>query len=247
MALTVLLGSLQAHDGHEGQKSRAQVCLGRGGEVTGGRRVRRGFRQELAPVGGIGVDVVEIGCSFTKKGGCEGGHGCMGQRGGPPCGESGCWRMVGACLARARARLVMKAAASSLHLPPTSIASTTKRQRYLPARRLGWPSRVRGETRVVSTTSCAPFQSGRPLAMTSIRRSSCWWGWLMLRSLTLALVVSRAPASLQMRAVARSSGPPRLRRTPDWAQAARWSPRRSRIRCGRSRGVVAVGGGEGSP
>ena len=36
----------------------------------------------LAPVDGIGVDVVEIGCSFTKKGGCEGGHGCS-QRGGP--------------------------------------------------------------------------------------------------------------------------------------------------------------------
>ena len=47
VALTVLLGSLKAHDGHEGQKSRAQVCLGRGGEATGGRRVRRGFRQEL--------------------------------------------------------------------------------------------------------------------------------------------------------------------------------------------------------
>ena len=63
--------------------------LRQGGEATGGRRVWRGFRQELAPVGGIGVDVVEIGCSFTKKGGCEGGHGCMGQRGGPSCGESG--------------------------------------------------------------------------------------------------------------------------------------------------------------
>ena len=92
LCMTVLLGSLQAHDwheGHEGQKSRAQVCLGRGGEATGGRRVWRGFRQELAPVDGIGVDVVEIGCSFTKKGGCEGGHGCMGQRSGPSCGESG--------------------------------------------------------------------------------------------------------------------------------------------------------------
>ena len=73
----------------------------------------------------------------------------------------------------------------------------------------------------------------------------------MLRSLTLVLVVTRAPASLQMRAVARSSGPARLRRTPDWAQAARWSPRGPECdgtgRCGRSRGVVAVGGGEGSP
>ena len=76
MALTVLLGILQAHDwheGHEGQTSRAQVCLGSGGEATGGRTVRRSFRQELAPVDGIGVDVVEVGCSFTQKGGCEGG------------------------------------------------------------------------------------------------------------------------------------------------------------------------------
>ena len=101
--MTVLLGSLQAHDwheGHEGQKSRAQVNLGRGGEVTGGRRVWRGFRQELAPVDGIGVDVVEIGCSFTKKGGCEGGHGCMCQRGGPSCGESGRYTLLedGGCL-----------------------------------------------------------------------------------------------------------------------------------------------------
>ena len=89
MVLTVLPGSLQAHSWHEGQKSRAQVCLGRGGKATGGRRVRRGCRQELAPVDGTGVGVLEIGCSFTKKGGCEGGHGCMGQRGGPTCGESG--------------------------------------------------------------------------------------------------------------------------------------------------------------
>ena len=34
-ALTVLLGSLQAHDGHERQKSRAQECLGRWGDSTG--------------------------------------------------------------------------------------------------------------------------------------------------------------------------------------------------------------------
>ena len=103
LGMTVLLGSLQAHDwheGHEGQKSRAQVSLGRGGEATGGRRVWRGFRQELAPVDGIGVDVVEIRCSFTKKGGCEGGHGCMCQRGGPSCGESGRYALLedGGCL-----------------------------------------------------------------------------------------------------------------------------------------------------
>ena len=32
-----------------------------------------------------------------------------------------CWRMAGAWRALARAKLLMKAAASSLHLPPTSI------------------------------------------------------------------------------------------------------------------------------
>ena len=26
---------------------------------------------------------------FAEEGGCEGGHGCMGGRGGPACGESG--------------------------------------------------------------------------------------------------------------------------------------------------------------
>ena len=102
VALNVVLGSLQAHDWHEGHEGQNQGpgMLRKGGEVTGGRRMRRGFREELAPVDGIGVDVVEIGCSFTKKGGCEGGHGCMGQRGGPTCGESGCNALLedGGCL-----------------------------------------------------------------------------------------------------------------------------------------------------
>ena len=40
-------------------------------------------------------------------------------------------------------------------------------------------------------------------------------------------MVTRAPASRHTLAAARSSGPPRLRSTPDWAQAARWSPRES--------------------
>ena len=55
-------GSLEADDRHEGQKSRARVCLGRSGISTGRRRVWRGFRQELAPVEKIGVNVVEIWC-----------------------------------------------------------------------------------------------------------------------------------------------------------------------------------------
>ena len=41
-----------------------------------------------------------------------------------------CWRMAGVWRALARAKLLMKAAAS-LHLPPALIASTTKRQRWL--------------------------------------------------------------------------------------------------------------------
>ena len=39
------------------QKVQGPGMLRKGGKATGGRRVRRGFRQELAPVDGIGVDV----------------------------------------------------------------------------------------------------------------------------------------------------------------------------------------------
>ena len=38
LALTVLLGNLQAHDWHEGQKPRAQVCLARWGKWTDWRK-----------------------------------------------------------------------------------------------------------------------------------------------------------------------------------------------------------------
>ena len=41
----------------------------------------------------------------------------------------------------------------------------------------------------------------------------------MLRSMILVLVVTRAGASLQILAAARSRGPPRLRKIPAWAQA----------------------------
>lgn len=144
-------------------------------------------------------------------------------------------------------KLLMKAADSSLHLPPTPIAALVVEKFWvrfffasagsckaapanLPARRLGRPSRVSGETSVVSSASWVPSHRGRPLAMTSMRPSSCrWWWWsLVLRSLTPMLVVTRAPA-LQMRAVARSSGLPWLWSILDWAQAARWSPKVSRV------------------
>ena len=42
-----------------------------------------------------GVNVVGIWCGFAEKGGCEGGHGCMDQRGVPTCAEQ---RFVGRTL-----------------------------------------------------------------------------------------------------------------------------------------------------
>ena len=66
--------------------------------------------------------------------------------------------------------------------------------------------------------------------MTSIRRSSTLDRFWMLRSASRVLVVTLAPPSLQMRAAALSRGPPLDRKTPDWAHAARWSPRGSRGR-----------------
>ena len=147
----------------------------------------------------------------------------------------------------------MKEVASWLHLPPTSNPKTTNLQRRLrrssgyvcsflrrasrraapakvPPRCLGTPSRVSGDTRVVSTASWFPPHKGRPLAMTSILLSSWRSRCSRLRSTRRVFVVTRAPASLHMRAAARSRAPPRARKSPDCAQAARWSPRGSRVR-----------------
>ena len=102
---------------------------------TGRRWVCLGFRQDLAPVGMIGFNVVNIWCGFAEKGGCEGVMAaCVRvavQRAVRAAATLG-WRMAGAWQALARAKLLMKAAAASwLHLPRTSIASITKRQRWL--------------------------------------------------------------------------------------------------------------------
>ena len=111
-----------------------------------------------------------------------------------------CWRRCGASRALACARSVTNLAASSLHLPPVSMPRTTSRHRrlwkssgyvrsflrrvsvnavpaYCPALRRGCPSLVSGETMVVSTASWAPPQTGRPFAITPMRRSSCRWMW----------------------------------------------------------------------
>ena len=66
----------------------------------------------------------------------------------------------------------------------------------------------------------------QPLAMTSMRRSSCREG-TTLRSRTKTCVTTVAPASLHTRAAARSMGPPRERNTRERGQASRWSPHAS--------------------
>ena len=53
---TVLLVGLQANEEHEGQKSRAHA----GAYWSGGSRGRGGFGEDLAPVGMMGFNVVEI-------------------------------------------------------------------------------------------------------------------------------------------------------------------------------------------
>ena len=101
----------------------------------------------------------------------------------------------------------------------------------------------RRDYKVVSTANWAPPQSAKPLAMTSMRRSSMWWTCWTLRSASRVWVVTRAPASRHTLAAVRSSGPPRLRSAPDWAQAARWSPRESKVRRHRQ---VRANSGRGS-
>ena len=72
---------------------------------------------------------------------------------------------------------------------------------------------------------------GNPFAMTLIFLSSWRSMCSRLRSTKRVFVVTRAPASRHMRPAARSKGPPRARRnSPDCAQAARWSPRESKVR-----------------
>ena len=108
------------------------------------------------------------------------------------------WRREGGfeealCLAKSRTKVT----ASALQRPPVSIPSTTSLARPDPVNSgyvrdfawrasrkaapavwrwclRGWPAAVKGETNVVSTASCEPFHKGRPLAMTSMRLSSCW-------------------------------------------------------------------------
>ena len=91
------------------------------------------------------------------------------------------------------------------------------------ARGCGDPSRAIGLTIVASTATCAPCQNGSPLQTISMRRAS-WTGTWRFIAANLTFLPTRAPASWHTRAMARSKGKARDARTPDVAQAARWSP-----------------------
>ena len=95
--------------------------------------------------------------------------------------------------------------------------------------------------------SCAPCQSSRPLQTTSMCRA-LWTGTSMLVAESTTLRLTRAPASWQTRAMARSRGRAREASTPDVEQAARClhthQVRRGRGSCaGREEGVGAGAAG----
>ena len=131
----------------------------------------------------------------------------------------------------------MKLAASVLHRPPTSNATTTSLQRpprrssgyarslarrasakaatvKSPRRCRGCPALVRGDTNVVSTASWAPWCNGRPLAMTSMRRLSKRSTDGTFKSESNVWVVTLAPASRHTLAAARSNAPPDSAKPP---------------------------------
>ena len=95
-------------------------------------------------------------------------------------------------------------------------------------RGLAFPSRVRGQTNVVSTAICAPLKRGRPSTTTSNLRVSRGLNTPMSMSRTRTLVRTRPPPSRQMRAAAFSNGNPLVPRTPATGQADRWWPNLSR-------------------
>ena len=77
----------------------------------------------------------------------------------------------------------------------------------------GVPSRRRGETSVVSKTTCAPWNSGNPSATTSRRRASTRSMGNKSKSLTITFVMTLAPASRHTRAAAFSKANPRRPKT----------------------------------
>ena len=105
-----------------------------------------------------------------------------------------------------------------------STAWSRARPGWWSARWRGWPSRRTGLTIVASPAIWAPCQMESPLATTSMQRPSPA-GTSRLKSRSATCDATRAPASLQMRAAARSKGPAlRASTPPTCAHAERWSP-----------------------
>ena len=123
------------------------------------------------------------------------------------------------CLGFGLGQSTQEVAVSSDHLPPTSAASTTKRARplltldksspssvvRLPEQdRCGSaffvsavPSRLRGDTNVVSMASWAPSKRVNPSTTISTLRASVGFPPSMSRFLTMTFVETRLPPSLQ--------------------------------------------------
>ena len=76
----------------------------------------------------------------------------------------------------------------------------------------GWLEEVKGDTRVVSTSSCAPPHNGSPLAITSILLSSCRLMWSQVEIAEAVLVVTLAPASGKLWLLPFPKGIPRPRK-----------------------------------
>ena len=83
---------------------------------------------------------------------------------------------------------------------------------------------VHAHTNVVSTANCTP-NSGSPSTTTSNLRPSPALAPGTSKSRTKAFVLTRPPASLQMRAAALSNEKPRRLSTPARRHAARWWPK----------------------
>ena len=142
-------------------------------------------------------------------------------------------KTIGASRALAAARQLMNSTDSALHRPPVSTPTTTSLQRspanssaYLRSLSLlacnkttpsvcdvfgtAAPDAVKTLRIVMSTAHCAPWNNGRPLANTSMARSSlAETVTFMSRSLACHLTV--APASRHTRASVRSGPTARVR------------------------------------
>ena len=158
-------------------------------------------------------------------------------------------KTIGASRALAAARQLMNSTGSALHRPPVSTPTTTSLQRspangsaYLRSFSLltcnkttpsvcdvfgtAAPDAVKTLRIVMSTANCAPWNNGRPLANTSMARSSLA-ETVTFMSRNLACHLTVVPASRHTRASVHSGPTARVRNLPDLGHAALCLPYRS--------------------